>query len=1004
MNRVGKALSLFCLIIFVFSSVVLAGDIIETKGPYECEDDIIEIMFARDSEVRIRNDKLVDLRSNALDGVYAVLGKGVAIWTRISDISEERLIEFQKIGETKSGSELYDMNNAYRLQISEGQDIWDVSRRLEELPGVILARPVPKPMSLPVPISYVPQQGYLRAASSIPSGIDADYAWTSIPGGAGAGVTICDLEYGWNYSHQDIIQAPGSQINPNPVVLPTGFTDDHGTAVIGQLFSDPNGWGTTGISHGGILKTCGTYYGTSPQWNVAGAILIAIDSLIAGDIILLEQQWDYNNSNGFVPIEWWLDTLPNSQSFNTVYSAIQIAVANGIHVVEAGGNGNIDTDGMTWYGNSGAIIVGAGGATAGPNLDRQRLSYSSYGSRFDLQGWGENVVTTGYNDLWSAEGKNLWYTSIFSGTSSSSPIVSGAMASCAGFWTALGWNQSLLTPSLLRNTLVLTGTPQDMSVFGNIGPRPNIRAACSVLVQQEIEWKDRTVTPVNNYSLRGYGCAWGDYDNDGDDDLHVANYGFPNKLYRNDGGGNFTDVTPPILADPGPGRCANWADIDNDGDLDLYLANDGLPNFLYRNDGGGVFVDITMPPLDDASNTQAAVWADFDNDGLIDLFLANYMAPDKLFQNTGGGNFVDVSMPPVDDPGPATGASWGDHNNDGLPDLLVLQNSPNMNRFYQGLPGGAFLDMTGMTPLSDTSYCTSAEWFDIDNNGFLDVYLTNNGQANLLCIGDGTNFIPIFTMPISDTSYNFGSACHDYDNDGDIDIFVTGAYHYNKYFRNLSGFMFSDHTTGNIFCSGEYSLGTAGSDIDGDGDVDLYVANGGTWDNSKLFENKMNFGYHWLQVKLIGTVSNKAAIGAHVFIYNGPTLQMREISGGSGMGSQNSLTAMFGLGVNTQVDSLIVFWPSGTAQKLSTQSADQLLVITEPGGGTYTCGDANSDLSVNVGDAVYIINYAFKGGPAPNPLCQGDANGDGVANVGDAVYLINYAFKGGPAPITPCCP
>ena len=235
-------------------------------GIYACEEDLIEVMFAPDSKVRLRDGALVDLATNALAGVDGVLQKLEWFeWYRICDVPEERLDEIQARGEANTGKPVYNLNNIYRLRIPMGLDVWAISEELEALPGIMLARPVPKPVPLPTPPNYVPSQGYLRPASSTPVGIDADYAWTQ-PGGNGAGVTVYDLEYSWNYNHADITKAPGSQINPNPISDP--FSDNnHGTAVIGELVSDNNGWGTTGICYGASLKTCGTYYFYSPYYG-----------------------------------------------------------------------------------------------------------------------------------------------------------------------------------------------------------------------------------------------------------------------------------------------------------------------------------------------------------------------------------------------------------------------------------------------------------------------------------------------------------------------------------------------------------------------------------------------------------------------------------------------------------------------------------------------------------------------------------------------------------------
>ena len=367
---------LYFSILFSFTLSVFPQNGNENPGKlispsYLCEEDWIEVMFATESRVRIRNGNLIDLASQALQGTDQVLNKlEWHKWYRITDAPESTIDGWEANGERNTGEDIYNLNNIYRLQIPKEHDVWKICKDLQALPGIDLAMPVPKPMVPPTPPNYQSQQGYLNPSSNNPSGVNALWAWTQT-GGTGTGVTICDLEYSWNTSHADITKAVGASLNS---WVDAGYGTDHGTAVIGELVADNNGWGTTGICYGANLKLCGTYYPASaPTWNVAGAISIAIANLNAGDIILLEQQWDYTGSGGYVPIEWYNSTN-SPQTNNSVYAAIVNAVANGIHVVEAGGNGNVNTGSLTWFGNSGAIIVGAGGATT--SNDRQRLSFS----------------------------------------------------------------------------------------------------------------------------------------------------------------------------------------------------------------------------------------------------------------------------------------------------------------------------------------------------------------------------------------------------------------------------------------------------------------------------------------------------------------------------------------------------------------------------------------------------------------------------------------------------
>ncbi|MCP4568280.1 MAG: S8 family serine peptidase, partial [FCB group bacterium] len=811
MKKSLKTLVGLILVIVLFTASEYAGG---EAVPYPCENDLIEVMFAPDSKVRLRGGEPVDLTRRAMIGVEEILQPaGEALWSRHCDLSEERLDELHALGEARSGETLYNLNNIYRVKIGSGQDIWQISKELEALPGIIHARPVPKPMPLPIPPDYESTQGYLDPAVSVPSGISAEYVW-NLFGGVGGGVTVCDLEYGWNYAHADITMLPGSQINPYTIYIPSGMDDRHGTAVVGEMVSDSNGWGTTGICFGALLKTCGTYYDDPlygyTVWNVPGAITIAASALSPGDVILIEHQWDYYGGNTFVPIEWWTDSSPNPQTFNPCYAAITNAIALGINVVEAGGNGNVNTDGMAWYGNSGAIIVGAGGAAPGPNSDRQRLSFSSYGSRFNLQGWGENVVTagdTGTIPLYKAEGKNYWYTNSFSGTSSASPIVAGAAACCVGYWTGLGWPATLLTPNLLRNTLITTGTPQDFSVAGNIGPRPNLRAACSVLVRQQIEWQDITPPEIANNGGRTIGVAWGDFDDDGDEDVYLTCNG-PNKLVRNEGGGVFLDLTNPPLGDASLSKGAAWGDYDNDGDLDLYLCNEGVSNKLFRNNGMALFSDVTTSPLDDAGMSQHGIWGDYDNDGDIDLYVVNYASANKLLRNDGGGSFTDVSAAPLNDAGSGGGAAWGDYDNDGDLDLYLVNFYSEPNRLYRNDGGGSFTDVT-VSPLDDANEGVACAWGDYDNDGFLDLFLTNNGQANKLFDNTAGTFADVTSGVLGDTSYNFGCAWGDYDNDGDLDLMTTTSYCCNKLLRNDGLGAFTEATSGFLFQENEFSMGAA---------------------------------------------------------------------------------------------------------------------------------------------------------------------------------------------------
>ena len=402
-------------------------------------------------------------------------------WHRMVPVPEEEMDRMRGKAQKNLGKEIADMNSYYILTVPEKNMAEEWVNTLNELPDVEIATFVPLPPPMPLPGDYEADQDYLEAATD---GIDANsYAWT-VPGGTGANVRIVDLEYSWNLNHDDLPSV--TTLIPAGRTAQDPFSDDnHGTAVLGEYGSLDNGWGTTGSAYDAQLFVAPVSWDNG--YNLAAAITNAMSSLSAGDIMLIEQQTrgpnyiDNTSQFGLVPSEWQ----------KSVYDAIVTAVGNGIHVVEAAGNGSQDLDGSEYSTgngghhpfdgsiNSGAIIVGAGAAPTGFNTDRSRLGFSNYGSRVNLQGYGERVMTTGYGGHYSAEGKDRWYTSTFSGTSSASPIVTGAVALVNSIHEELNAGTPV-TPAAMRSLLIATGSPQQAGtnpVSEHIGPRPSILAA-----------------------------------------------------------------------------------------------------------------------------------------------------------------------------------------------------------------------------------------------------------------------------------------------------------------------------------------------------------------------------------------------------------------------------------------------------------------------------------------------------------------------------------------------
>jgi hypothetical protein len=473
-------------------------------------------------------------------------------------------------------------------------------------------------------------------------------------------------------------------------------------------------------------------------------------------------------------------------------------------------------------------------------------------------------------------------------------------------------NATVTGPSSLMNYLIhnLYGDPSVSLASKGRGP-----------------WVDATSGALRDAG-NGRGVAWGDYDLDGDQDLYITNFGSANKLLRNDGTG-FVNATVGPLGNSGLAGGAVWGDYDNDGDLDLYLANDGT-NKLLRNDGPGSFVNVTTSPLNDGGRGRAVSWVDYDNDGDLDIYLLNHIDANKLFRNDGGGVFADATSGPLADESRGSAAAWGDYDNDGDADVYIA--NWGANKLLRNDGAGLFTDVTS-GPLSDTRNGMGTAWGDFDNDGDLDLYVSNNGGNKLLRNDGGGTFSDVTSGPLGDSGIGMGVAWGDFDNDGRLDLYLSNLASSNRLLMNSGDGVFTDATYG-CLAGPDSGRGVACSDYDQDGDTDLYVVSDS---KNRLLRNNLRSG-HWLHVRLAGALSNSWGIGARIRIVSGGLSQIREISGGSGYMSQNSLVAEFGVGPEVVIDTVEVRWPSGVLQTLTGVPGDQLLTITESAGVPVSAG------------------------------------------------------------------
>ncbi|MFH1844542.1 MAG: FG-GAP-like repeat-containing protein [bacterium] len=446
-----------------------------------------------------------------------------------------------------------------------------------------------------------------------------------------------------------------------------------------------------------------------------------------------------------------------------------------------------------------------------------------------------------------------------------------------------------------------------------------------------VDFEDPVFSDATNGGLGNSGdcrcVAWIDYDNDGDLDLHLVNHDQADVLLRNDGGDLFVDVATPPLADPGAGAGAAWVDFDNDGDLDLYLSRDSEANLLLRNDGDDLFTDITIAPLDDAGPGRGVAWADYDGDHLVDLYLTNHGAANVLFRSFGDpgiGQWLFMNTGAMTDDGNGVAAGWTDYDLDGDQDLF-LANAYNHNVMYQNNGSYGFWTVLTGSPPADTGNAAGLAWGDCNNDCLLDLYVVNDGNPDLLCEGTGGDFMTLPHAALGDVGHGRAAAWGDYDNDGDLDLYLARHDHQDYLIQNdgdeqftcLYGTIPSELANSNCLAWGDY---------DNDGDLDLYI---GREDGNKLMRNDLANGNHWLQLELVGTTSNRSAVGATVRLVAGGALQFRQVSAGGGSPGQHAFTVAFGLGASTSVDSLVVTWPTGDQQLVTVAGVDQKLVVVE---------------------------------------------------------------------------
>ena len=535
------------------------------------------------------------------------------------------------------------------------------------------------------------------------------------------------------------------------------------------------------------------------------------------------------------------------------------------------------------------------------------------------------------------------------------------------------------------------------------------------------------------------GVAIADFDLDNDLDIFIVgtltfDENDPNtwsRLLQNNNDGSFTDITIEagfaqefdhkmtmvtrnslgelFSSEPrfGEKMAASWGDYNNDGYPDIFLSN-ALQSQLYKNNGNGTFTNVTVAAGFEETCEKCyiagALWWDYNGDGNLDIYLSdyNYDSDNKLYKNNGDGSFTLISDTNLTGKANSFSAISIDVNNDGLLDLYVANDFDLNNFLYINQGGNDFTEAAVQYGLADPYDGMGLAISDFDNNGVFEI-LVSNIKENGFYVKNNNNTYDnkASEVGISNTDWSWGAVFSDFDLDGYEDFFITtgiSGNQFNHYFKNVSG------NNGRIFnelpitqqseIESSVSRSTVSFDYDNDGDLDLivtnYIGNLFFYENAQIDKSNED-NNSWAKFKLVGTTSNRDALGSKIEVSTENNLKLNRFYQGSLYQSQSLLPVHFGLNNANLITSVTVIWPSGSKETYTNLPVNKTIEITENNG--YQIIDENASDKIygctNVDSCNYNPNATEDDGSCVF-LESGEIAGNSVSS---PLFTENYMYN-----------